>query len=116
MARIHSISGPRISALPDARPTSNKAYVKAMGDRGFGADTRERGDFVSIRMDQAFLKEDVLQERVLWIPFADADCVYDRDLKRFTVIGGPRPKNAQWFLDNLEPHEHDDLFRDLKWE
>lgn len=118
MARVITKSGPRISALPDARPTTDRRYVQAMGDRGYNADTRERGDFLSVRVEIPYLGETTLPERVFWIPVSDAHCIYDEegpDGGTFTVFAGPNnPQIASWFLGNLDPDEKRDLLADLK--
>ena len=110
MATIFSYAGPRISVLPDARPLWNEKYVRA---RGENASQRERGDFVSVRVDIPHYKEDVLEEHILWIPVAKADCVFDGSC--FVVISGPQnPRVAQYFLDRLNEREIRDLMRDMK--
>lgn len=118
MARVITLSGPRISAFPDARPFTDRQFVQRQGDRGYNADTRERGDFLSVRVEIPHLAETTLPERVFWIPVSDAHCVYyedEPDGGRFEVFAGPKdPHVAQWFLSGLTEAEKRDLLSDLK--
>ncbi len=110
MATIFSYAGPRISVLPDARPFWNKAYVRSLGEN---ASQRERGDFVSVRVDVPHYNEDVLDEHIFWIPVAKADCVFDGTC--FTVISGPQaPRVAQYFLNRLDEDEIRQLMHDMQ--
>lgn len=89
-----------------------------MGDRGRAADTRERGAFLSVRVEIPYLAERTLPEKVFWIPVSDAHCVFHEGAPEggeFEVFAGPNhPEIAQWFLRGLSAAEKAELLSDLK--